>query len=84
VGEERGFRFIGGSRVCDPSGATLAAASATEEVVLLADVDASRARQKRLVRVPGKHEIDRIRDRRPEFYSRITNPKSSAHSEAKT
>ncbi len=77
VGEERGFQFIGGSRICDPLGKTLAAAEHADEVVLYADIDPAVARQKQLVRVPGKHEVNRIRDRRPEFYERIAAPKAS-------
>ena len=68
VGEESGFRFIGGSSIVDPSGRVLARAGADTEEILLADIDPSRARQKRLVRVPGRHEINRIADRRPRFY----------------
>lgn len=71
VGEERGFRFIGGSRICDPSGKTLASEPGEAEAVLVAEIDPSRARQKRLIRVPGKHEVNRIADRRPEFYGKI-------------
>lgn len=73
VGEERGFRFIGGSRICDPAGKTLAVAEG--EAVLHAEIEPGRARQKQIVRVPGKHEINRIRDRRPEFYRAIAEPK---------
>ena len=76
VGEERGFQFIGGSRICDTVGNTLAAAEGTDEVMLMAEIDVERARQKRLVRVPGKHEINRIADRRPEFYRRLIEPSS--------
>ncbi len=72
VGEERGFRFIGGSRICDPFGNTLAAEDSAGEAVLVAEIDPARARQKHIVRLPGKHEIDRIGDRRPEFYGTIT------------
>lgn len=71
VGEERGFRFIGSSRICDPGGATMAAAPADEETILYADVDPAEARRKRIVRVPGGHEIDRIADRRPQMYRRL-------------
>jgi len=71
VGVERGFCFIGGSRICDPLGKTLAAEEADVEAVLLADIDPAVARQKHIVRIPGKHEIDRIKDRRPEFYGTI-------------
>jgi predicted amidohydrolase len=77
VGEERGFRFIGGSRICDPSGKTLASEPGDMETVLFAEIDPARARQKRLVRVPGKHEVNRIADRRPEFYGKIVEPRGN-------
>jgi predicted amidohydrolase len=71
VGEERGFRFIGSSKICDPSGRALAIAPADGETILYADIDIAEARRKRIVRVPGKHEIDRIADRRPQMYRRL-------------
>jgi predicted amidohydrolase len=71
VGEERGFRFIGRSSITGTSGEVLASASADREEILYADIEPARARQKRLVRVPGLHEIDRIADRRPAFYHRL-------------
>ncbi|HXY35867.1 MAG TPA: carbon-nitrogen hydrolase family protein [Planctomycetaceae bacterium] len=74
VGTERGFRFIGNSRACDPWGNSLATASGSEEEVLYMDVDVARARNKHYVRVPGKHEIDRFADRRPEMYTSLTQP----------
>jgi predicted amidohydrolase len=74
VGEERGFRFIGRSRICDPLGRTLAVAGPAGEELLLAEIEPERAREKRIVRVPGKHIIDRIADRRPEFYGPISKP----------
>ncbi len=73
VGEERGFRFIGRSRIVDPGGRTLAVGSASGEEVILAQIEPARARKKRIVRVPGKHVIDRIADRRPEFYGPIAD-----------
>ncbi|MCA9269768.1 MAG: carbon-nitrogen hydrolase family protein, partial [Planctomycetales bacterium] len=72
VGVERGFRFLGQSKICGPDGETLAVAPADEEAIITADVDLARARCKRRVRVPGKHEIDRFADRRPELYGRLT------------
>jgi predicted amidohydrolase len=72
IGEERGFRFIGTSRICDPTGKTLAAADHDREAILYAEIDPAFARNTHLVRVPGKHEIHRFRDRRPEMYGRIT------------
>jgi predicted amidohydrolase len=69
VGQESGFRFIGASSIADPSGAVMARAGADREEMLLADIDPLRARNKHLVRVPGRHEINRIADRRPRFYA---------------
>jgi predicted amidohydrolase len=74
VGEERGFRFIGGSKICDPTGTVIALASTDREEILYADIDPAWARRKRVIRVPGKHEIDRFADRRPELYGPIVAP----------
>jgi predicted amidohydrolase len=74
IGDERGFHFIGCSKICDPSGRVLAEAAHDREEILYADIDVEKARQKRIIRVPKLHEIDRIRDRRPEFYDSICAP----------
>jgi len=79
VGTERGFRFIGQSRACDPWGNSLATASGSDEEVLYVDVDVARARNKHYVRVPGQHEIDRFADRRPEMYTSLTKPHGLKH-----
>ena len=71
MGEERGFRFIGRSRIVDVTGRTLAQASADQEEVIYAEIEPAKARDKRIVRVPGKHEIHRFNDRRPELYGEI-------------
>jgi predicted amidohydrolase len=76
VGTERGFEFIGRSRIADPSGATLAEAKSLSEEVLYAEVDPERARRKHILRVKDKHEIDRLADRRPEMYGLLTQPHS--------
>ncbi len=76
VGEERGFRFIGRSRIVDVTGKTLAQASADKEEVIIAEIEPVRARNKRIVRVPGKHEIHRFNDRRPEVYGEITQQRA--------
>ncbi|WZO96277.1 carbon-nitrogen hydrolase family protein [Isosphaeraceae bacterium EP7] len=78
VGEEAGFRFIGRSSIVDPAGNVLAMAGPDEEVILQADIDPIRARTKRLIRVPGKHEVDRIGDRRPAFYGPLIEPNGRA------
>lgn len=74
IGTERNFSFIGQSQVCDPSGNTLYLASADKEEVFFADIDPTIARRKHVVRVPDEHEIDRLADRRPEFYSPMVEP----------
>ncbi|MBI4585286.1 MAG: carbon-nitrogen hydrolase family protein [Planctomycetes bacterium] len=77
VGEERGFRFIGLSRIVDVHGRTLAEADGGSETILLAPIDPAVARVKKIIRVPGKHSIDRFADRRPEFYGPIADPRLS-------
>ena len=72
VGTERGFRFIGNSRICDPNGNPIAEAPHENEQVLRATIDCAKARNKRLVRVPREHVIDRWADRRPGYYGLIT------------
>lgn len=74
VGTERGFTFIGRSRICGPKGETLAAGSADREEILYAEVDPALARTKLAVREPGRHAIDRMADRRPEMYDLLTRP----------
>jgi 5-aminopentanamidase len=73
-GEERGFRFIGRSQVIACDGATLAAAGEGEAVVY-AEIDPAWARDKRVVKIPGKYEIDRVGDRRPEMYGPLVAPR---------
>ncbi|MBM4002978.1 MAG: carbon-nitrogen hydrolase family protein [Planctomycetes bacterium] len=75
VGEERGFRFIGKSRICNTSGETIAIADHADPAIIQAEIDVEKARNKRIVRVPGLHVIDRFNDRRPEFYQPVTAPK---------
>lgn len=74
VGEERGFGFVGMSRICDPRGAVLASADGAEEAVLYAEIDPVRARNKHIVHDPGKNEVDRFADRRPEMYEPLVRP----------
>ena len=74
VGDERGFHFIGQSKICGPTGNVLAHAPHDREEILYAEVDVALARNKHIIRVPGLHEIDRIKDRRPEMYGEITKP----------
>ena len=68
VGVERGFEFMGKSKICHPDGRNLAFANHDQSAILIAEFNPSVARQKHLVRVPDKHEIHRFADRRPECY----------------
>jgi len=68
VGTEKGFRFVGLSRICDITGESLAAQDDDRETILYATIDPERARAKRIVNIPGEYELDRIADRRPELY----------------
>jgi predicted amidohydrolase len=74
VGTEGDFTYIGRSSAADPSGRVLARASADREEMILFDLNTARARSKKIVRIPGKAEVDRFRDRRPEFYGRLVMP----------
>lgn len=70
VGVENGFRFIGRSAIHDVTGSTIMSAGG-EEATLIADIDLSRARRKRIIVVPGKYETDTFATRHPEIYGRI-------------
>ena len=74
IGTENGFRFIGKSRICSPHGATMTSIDDNTPGIIRADIDPAAARNKLIVRVPGKHMIDRMADRRPELYSAIIEP----------
>jgi predicted amidohydrolase len=69
VGTERGFSFIGKSKLCNPGGGTLAFADHGGEDIVYGEVDPAWSRRKHLVNIPGQHEVDRIRDRRPDCYT---------------
>jgi predicted amidohydrolase len=77
VGEERGFRFIGRSRLVGFYGEILAEAPPEGEHILTAVIDPEAARRKRDVKVPGEHEVDRVGDRRPEMYGPLTASRRS-------
>jgi predicted amidohydrolase len=68
VGEERGFRFIGQSRVVACNGDLLATPGEEGPAIITAEIDPAVARNKRVVKIPGKYELDRIAHRRPEMY----------------
>lgn len=76
IGTENGFSFIGKSRICGPVGATIIAIDDASAGIMRTEIDPVIARTKRVVRVPGKHLIDRMADRRPEMYGAICEPHS--------
>jgi 5-aminopentanamidase len=76
VGNERGFHFIGETTIADPDGNTMVKASPVDEEIHYFEVDPEKSRNKRIVRVPGKHAIDRLADRRPEMYEELTKAHS--------
>lgn len=78
VGSERGWDFIGRSKVIDCNGDTLAEASADSEELLVVSVELAEANNNRIVNVAGAYEVDRMKDRRPEFYHSISEPASVA------
>lgn len=72
VGVEQGFTFLGRSKICDPYGRVASQLGDTEVGVTVAEIDAGWARNKRIIRVPGKLEFSYLDDRRPEFYQALT------------
>ncbi len=76
IGTENGFSFIGKSRICSPVGATIMSIDDASAGIMRTEIDPVIARTKRIVRVPGKHLIDRMADRRPEMYGAICEPHS--------
>lgn len=71
VGSERGWQFIGRSKVVDCNGDTLAEAGAETEELLMVEMDLQEANHNHIVNVPGAYELDRLADRRPEMYGLI-------------
>jgi predicted amidohydrolase len=67
VGKERWGEFCGRSQIVDPFGTRLAETGVTEEVLLTAEVDLAKARDKDYV-VPGEYELYLFGHRRPELY----------------
>lgn len=72
VGTERGFRFIGMSRMLGCTGEFLAVSEDDQATILYADIDPAKSRDKHRVFMKGQYELHRLKDRRPEMYSAIT------------
>jgi predicted amidohydrolase len=77
VGVERGWRFIGQSKVIDCNGDTVIEASADKEETLFVELEIQASNHNKIVNVAGAYEMDRIADRRPEFYSPVTKTTKS-------
>jgi len=75
-GVERGWEFIGRTKVVDVNGDTLAEAGREGEEVLALEIDLQEANKNKIVNVAGSYEIDRLADRRPEFYRIVTEEAS--------
>lgn len=71
VGVERGWRFIGQSKIVDCMGDVVAEASEDQEETIFADVDIHESNNNRIINVKGAYELDRLADRRPEFYAAV-------------
>lgn len=73
IGSERGFDFVGKSKICDPLGGEIAGANHAQEAIIYGDIDVDWARKKHYVSVPGKHEVHRFEDRRPDLYGPLSD-----------
>jgi predicted amidohydrolase len=74
VGTERGWKFIGRSKVVDCNGDTLAEAGIEDEELLVVAIDFQQANRNRVINVAGAYEFDRLKDRRPGLYNLISEP----------
>lgn len=71
VGSERGFNFIGQSKIVDQDGRTLVEASKDKEEIIYAELDLEAARNKRVVIRKDEYELPLWDERRPDFYGMI-------------
>jgi predicted amidohydrolase len=81
VGEERGFRFVGRSRLLDYRGQALAVGGDAEETIY-GEIEPEQARVKRVIVIPGQHEVDRVGDRRPKMYGPLVQPLAASEESA--
>jgi predicted amidohydrolase len=80
VGIERGWQFIGRSKAIDCLGDTLMEAGREAEEMIVVALDLSESNRNKIVNVAGAYEIDRLADRRPEFYQLLAQSSSRSHS----
>jgi len=78
VGTERGWQFIGRSKVVDCNGDTLAEGTADAEDLLVVTMDLQEANNNHIVNVAGAYELDRLADRRPEMYGLISRSETQS------
>jgi predicted amidohydrolase len=71
TGEERGYRFIGCSRMIDFNGNLMAMSADDREEILFAEIEPAKARDKQVVIKPGEFEVNRVGHRRPEMYGEL-------------
>jgi len=71
VRPDRRLAFTGRSQVSSPDGIVLARAGAASVRALVVDLDLAQARAKKF----GKTRNDIFKDRRPEFYGRVSDRK---------
>ncbi|HET9528842.1 MAG TPA: carbon-nitrogen hydrolase family protein, partial [Blastocatellia bacterium] len=64
---------IGQSKVADYNGDTVGEAGGEDEEILISQIDLQGSNNNRIINVAGAYEIDRLADRRPEFYGVITS-----------
>lgn len=83
VGTERGWQFIGRSKVIDCNGDTLVEAGPDAEELLIASVELQEANNNHIVNVAGAYEVDRVKDRRPDLYNVISDPAAPPIAQAK-
>ena len=79
VGQERGTKFIGNSKIVDAWGDTIVQASGDDEQIIYAEISLSEARQKHIILKAGEFEVDFIHDRRPELYGKIAEVEEYRH-----
>jgi len=68
TGEERGFTYIGASRVVDFNGRVMVSAGDEPEAIVEATIEPELARDKQVVIEAGKFIVNRVGHRRPEMY----------------
>jgi predicted amidohydrolase len=71
IGKERGTNFGGRSKIVDYYGCSMVEGKNNEEDIIYADINLTEVRNKNWEIDKGKHEVNVIKDRRSEMYSRV-------------